>query len=114
MVSFLCTVSVRPTYHISKKYLQYIYHRYHLKSEIMGFVSKQRYRQYFLRYDKLDVPDLSYIMVLISDDNSEIGAHVWSEDGNLVYSRHLLGSTAVANLKFLSEKICFPVQHILS
>ena len=38
-------------------------------------------------------------MVLVLDDNSEIGAHMQSETGHLNSLRHLFKSRTVANLK---------------
>ena len=47
-------------------------------------------------------------MVLILDDNSEIGAHVLSEIGNSTCFRHLFRSTAVADLKLAFKIHEFP------
>ena len=46
-------------------------------------------------------------MILISNGNSEMNAHMWS---NLIILGDLLKARAVANLNFILEKTCFPSQ----
>ena len=46
-------------------------------------------------------------MILLLDSNSEIGAHVWSEIGNLICLRYLSRSKAVVNLKCTLRNTCF-------
>ena len=46
-------------------------------------------------------------MVLIIGGNSLIGGHVWNENGNLICLRHLIRSTADANLEFIFKKVPF-------
>ena len=47
-----------------------------------------------------------HAMVLILDGNSEIGAPVWSEIGNLICLRHLRRLNAGSNLKFICAQMC--------
>ena len=47
-------------------------------------------------------------MVLIFDGSSEIDAQLCSENGNLISVYHLFRYKAVANLKLITGKFCFP------
>ena len=45
------------------------------------------------------------LIVLTPDGNLEIGAHVWSALGYLIYLRHLIGSRAVTEIIFILRKV---------
>ena len=54
-------------------------------------------------------------MVLILDSSGDIGAHVWTDNGNMIYLRYF-GKRTVANLKFILEKKLLSLisaQHVL-
>ena len=44
-------------------------------------------------------------MVLILDDNSKLGAHIWSENSNSVCLRHLFISTENMKIKFIGQTV---------
>ena len=52
-------------------------------------------------------------MVLILDDNSEIGAHEWSDLDYLICLRHFFGSREATNLIFFFKErmFSFSAQH---
>ena len=60
--------------------------------------------------DMRDMNNLAVVLGFILDGDLEIGAHVWSDIGYLICSRHLFRSRAVINHIF--SFIC--VQQVLS
>ena len=56
--------------------------------------------------DRDAFPSKYRTMERILDGNSEMGAHVWTEIGNLIYLRHSFKSTGVRNLKLFTSYMC--------
>ena len=64
----------------------------------------------FIKLPRMTKNEVNVVtMVIVWNGNSEIGAHLWNDLGNLICSRHLFRPRAVTTLIFFSsEKNNFP------